>query len=188
MAVNKQGKIKAIAADDPGAAGGDTTLPDPTSYARISLFVCTALALGLAIALNALHWTSVAFDPSQLVKANLALFAGFYAAAQVIERVLELVSPMLPPWTPPTSSTSPTAKAAQIKADRALVTAGLAALLGVGLSCGLGLFFLTAIGMHVSHTVDSFFTGITIAAGTKPLHDFISLIQNQSNPKTGTGA
>jgi hypothetical protein len=78
-------------------------------------------------------------------------------------------------------------KAAQIKADRADVALGLAAVLGVAASCGFGLFFLKAVGMHPSHTIDSFFTGITIAAGTKPLHDFISLIQNQTTPKTGTG-
>jgi hypothetical protein len=53
-------------------------------------------------------------------------------------------------------------------------TIGVAALFGVGASCGFGLFFLAAIGMRVSHTVDSFFTGVTIAAGTKPLHDFMS--------------
>ena len=35
--------------------------------------------------------------------------------------------------------------------------------------------------------VDCFFTGLTIAGGTKPLHDFISLLQNKNAPKTGTG-
>jgi hypothetical protein len=29
-------------------------------------------------------------------------------------------------------------------------------------------------------------TGLLIGAGTKPLHDFISLLENQNNPKTGT--
>jgi hypothetical protein len=30
--------------------------------------------------------------------------------------------------------------------------------------------------------------GWVIAAGTKPLHDFISLLQNQNNPETKTVA
>jgi hypothetical protein len=64
---------------------------------------------------------------------------------------------------------------------------GVAAVLGVGLSCGFGLFFLQAVGIHASHTVDTFFTGITIAAGTKSLHDFISLIASQNSPVTATG-
>jgi hypothetical protein len=43
-----------------------------------------------------------------------------------------------------------------------------------------------SIGMQVSHTRDNFFTGLVIAAGTKPLHDFISLIQNKNTPTTGS--
>jgi hypothetical protein len=44
-----------------------------------------------------------------------------------------------------------------------------------------------AIGMTVrSNTVDTIMTGLTIAGGTKALHDCISLIQNPTNPTSGT--
>ncbi|MEA2372979.1 MAG: hypothetical protein QOH12_3373 [Solirubrobacteraceae bacterium] len=142
------------------------------------------LAAALAFVLNALHWTSPAYTPTG---ANFSVVAGFYVAAQVIERLLELVSPLLPPsweYDPPLSGV---AKAAQIKADRATVILGAATVLGVIGSCLFGLFFLETIGMHVDHTIDAFVTGATIGAGTKPLHDLISLIQNQTTPTTGTG-
>jgi hypothetical protein len=75
---------------------------------------------------------------------------------------------------------------AHVKADRAKLTLGVASVLGVAVSAGFGLFFLSAIGIDVSHTVDTLITGVLIAAGTKPLHDFIDLLQDQNNPKTGT--
>jgi hypothetical protein len=184
---NTEGKVTAKQAD---AANADTSLPDPTSKARWFLFVCTLLALGLAALLNWQEWTTHPFQPATDNAANFALFAGFYVAAQVIERMMELVSPWLPLWKLPSSfvGKDDQVKAAQVKADRAKATLGLAALAGVGASCAFGLYFLSAIGMTgMPHTADSFFTGITIAAGTKPLHDFISLIQNQNNPTTGTG-
>ena len=59
-------------------------------------------------------------------------------------------------------------------------------MLGVAASGFFGLFFLQAIGMQVSPTVDTILTGITIAAGTKPLHDFISSLKNKDNPTTAT--
>jgi len=46
--------------------------------------------------------------------------------------------------------------------------------------------FRTGVGIHASHTIDSIATGLVVAAGTKPLHDFISLLQNQNNPETKT--
>jgi hypothetical protein len=178
----------------PTDENADTTLPDPSALARILLLLLTAVAFGLAVLMNAAGWTGKPFSPAASSTANFALFAGFYVAAQVIERLMQLISPLVPFWNPVPSGTDaatqadPAVKAAHVKADRGPVVLGLAAVFGVAASCGFGLFFLAAIGMHVSHTVDSFLTGITIAAGTKPLHDFISLIQNQTAPKTGTGA
>jgi hypothetical protein len=170
----------------PAADSGDRALPDPTRYARLALGFLTLLAILLAILLNVLGWTGDEFDPAAKTSANFALFAGFYVAAQVIERLLQLVSPLLPGWPAPAEITDPAARAAQTKADRANVALGVAAVLGVIASATLGLFFLKAIGMHVSHSIDTILTGLTIAAGTKPLHDFISLLQNQTTPKTGT--
>jgi hypothetical protein len=192
---NQLGRIRSTApsrSNDSGAGDRvlpeqpDTSLPDPTKFARWTLFVLLLVSLALAVALNFFGVTAEEFEPSKVATANFALFAGFYVAAQVIERLMELVSPLLPWWPMPNTITDPTVKAAQIKSDRAKVTLGLASVAGVTLSCLLGLFFLSAIGMHVSHTVDSLVTGLVIAAGTKPLHDFLTLLQNKNVPATGT--
>jgi hypothetical protein len=176
--------IKAVA---PTADNADTTLPDPTAKARWALLILIVSAFAIALVMNAAGWTGKPFSPAQNTTANFALFAGFYVAAQVIERLMQLVSPLVPFWQPYADNDPDPVKAAHLKADRAPTVLGIASVLGVAASGGFGLFFLTAIGMHVSHTIDCFFTGITIAAGTKPLHDFISLIQNQNSPKTGSG-
>lgn len=176
-------------------AGADTSLPDPTRVAKWALAGMLLVALAVALIWNQVGHAGAPFTPSENETANFALFAGFYAAAQVIERLLELVSPMLPFWgvpDPPTpagdaaKAQMATARAAQIKADRAAAAHGIAAVLGVAASCAFGLFFLRAVGFEVSNTIDTFATGIIIAAGTKPLHDFISGLQNKNTPSTGT--
>jgi hypothetical protein len=186
----------AQAATDAAATTTDTSLPDPTRYARWFLGAMFVVAAGVAVILSAAGWTTKPFTPSSGEgTANFALFAGFYVAAQLIERLLEFVSPSLPiaRWGPPTppaplSDAQKTALAAQIKADRGAWTHGLAVLLGVGASAAFGLFFLAAVGIHTSTTINILATGVIIAAGTKPLHDFISYLQNQSTPTTGTAA
>lgn len=198
---NKHGKIKASPKTTAPAGGGDppapadTSLPDPTSVAKWVLAGMLLLALAVALIWNRFGHAGAPFVPAEDEAANFALFAGFYAAAQVIERLLELVSPVLPFWSIPDPTTPggaatevqmATAKAAQIKADRAAAAHGIAAVLGVAASCAFGLFFLQAVGFHVSNTIDTFATGIIIAAGTKPLHDFISGLQNKNTPTTGT--
>lgn len=179
---------------------GDKSLPDPTLRAGLVAFALFALAIVLAIALNAAELTADEFNPASARDANFALFAGFYVAAQVIERIMEFVAPVLPPGDPKKwlrkalrgrselgkVLADDAAVTAQIKADRAKLALGVATVLGVLASCLLGLFFMKAIGMRVSHTVDSVLTGITIAAGTKPLHDFITSLQNKSSPTTST--
>lgn len=167
-----------------GGSKGDNSLPDPTRRARIWLFVLAAVGVVAAVVINEQGWTATAFDPSKAKAADLALFAGFYVGALVIERTAELVTPLVPWWTPPGADDA--AKAAHVKADRAVVMLGLTFVAGTILSALLGLFFLKAIGMQVSHTVDVIVTGLAIAAGTKPLHDFITLLQNRDTPKTNT--
>jgi hypothetical protein len=173
-----------------GAEEGDKTLPDPTGTAGAWAAVLLIVAILIGIALNSLELTADAFDPAKVSEANFALFAGFYVGAQVIERLMEFISPLLPWWsiTLPLGETpeAKAARAAQIKADRAKLTIGIASVLGVLASGLFGLFFLQAIGMKVSPTVDTILTGITIAAGTKPLHDFITSLQNKDNPNTNT--
>jgi hypothetical protein len=184
---NKEGLLKSAPAPN---NEGDSSLPDPTSAARIFLFVCIVAALVLAFVANKADWATKAFEPAKVEEANFALFAGFYVAAQLIERLMELVSPLLPFWGLPTTmaNADPKVRAAQIKADRAKAVQGLATLAGVGISAGFGLYFLKAVGIDISRMLDIFFTGLLIAAGTKPLHDFITGLQNKTTPNTNTTA
>jgi hypothetical protein len=187
MRASSTGKVTAEPAE-PGK--GDNTLPDPTNTAKWCAFGLVVAALLLALVLNWLGATPAkgqVLDASTETTANFALFAGFYVAAQVLAAVLLFVSPFVPFWKPPTDVTDKTAKAAQTKADRAVLLLGLGAVGGVALSCTLGLFFLEAVGMHASHTVDAIFTGATLTGGAKPLSDFVKLIQNKGAPTTGTG-
>ena len=198
------GKITAEPADAPpaapappaGAATSDTadkSLPDPTSLAKKALLGLIVSAAIVALVFNWFEWTGEPFKPAAQGDANFALFAGFYVGAQVIAALMALVSPLLPPWPPPKDPSDPTKRvtgevaAAYLKSDRSALVLGLSAVAGVAASCAFGLFFLTAIGMQVSNTVDTFFTGLVIAGGAKPLHDFIGLVQKPTNPTTGTG-
>ena len=184
-------------ATDPQTApeGGDKTLPDPSQGAKWVLGMCLVVALGLAIVANAAGWTAPAFEPAAKKTADFALFAGFYVAAQVIERLMELVAPFLPwpGWKAPAAdatSAKPAQEsvaAAHLKADRAAVALGATALLGVAASFLFGLYFLRSVGIVASNSIDTFVTGVTVAGGSKPLHDLISAIQNTNSPKTGTG-
>jgi hypothetical protein len=157
------------------------------------------VTLIVGVVLSAFGWKTRAFSPPKGISTQFGLLAGFYVAAQVIERLLELISPLLPWWKPPAApadSDGPGAPvtgsvgAAYTKADRAAASLGVASLLGVIASAGFGVYFLEKFGIYFgkhAHWVDIFVSGVVIGAGTKPLHDFISLIQNQGTPKTGTG-
>jgi hypothetical protein len=184
------GKVEATDPSGEGAGEADKTLPDPTNTAKWALFGLAVLSVVAAILLNALGATpaqKATFTPSQDEVADFALFAGFYVIAQVLAAVLAVIAPFIPPWRPPAGLTDSTVKAAQTKADRAALLLGLGAFGGVLASCLFGFFFLEAVGIHASPTVDAIFTGAVLAGGAKPLHDFIALIQNKTAPNTGTG-
>jgi len=192
------GKVGAAPAENAGGApgaGGDKSLPDPTVEAKRALGGLLVLSALLALAFAHFGWATKAFKPAQTGTADFALFAGFYVAAQVIERLLEVVSPVLPLWSVP--GTDEATKAAHAKADRAALLLGVATVAGVLASCAFGLYFLAAVGIGVETTahgsvstvprwIDVLATGLIIGAGTKPLHDLITNIQNKDTPKTGT--
>jgi hypothetical protein len=171
------------ASTDSAAGGADQSLPDPSPQARKTLAVLLLVSLVAAVLMNSLHLTAKQFTPPA-GDANFVLLAAFYAAAQIIERLMELVVPLLPAKAP--KGTKGSVAAAYIKADRAKVALGVATVAAVVISAALGLYFLQVLGVHASHTVDTFATGLLIGAGTKPLHDFIGLISKPTNPTTGT--
>ncbi len=145
-----------------GAALPPPPEPPETGVASTAarLIAYTLLGGGLLAAIL-IHGKHAAFKPAQ----GFVLFTGFYVAAQAVERLLEFVLP-------------PGGGTAEAKADRALIVAGLALLLGVALSLALGLRFLSAVQVGTSpRWLDVFITGLVIAGGTKPLHDLIGTIE-----------
>lgn len=184
-AANLTAAAAPAAAPAPAPDAGDKSLPDPSVWARWWLLLGILLSVAAALLMNGvLNWTTRAWAPPK-GDLNFSIFAAFYAAAQIIERGMELVTPILPADT---GTLTGDAKVAQAKADRAKMTLAVASVAGVVVSNAFGLFFLATLNIHASHTVDSIATGLVIAAGTKPLHDFISLLQDQNNPKTKTTA
>ncbi len=185
--VNSTGKITAEKPSS-GAAGAqtaDNSLPDPTPAAKVALGVLVVVAVLIAW-LVAKHKP---FEPSSEHVADFALFAAYYVVAQVIATAMTFLAPVLPFWGPPKGvpSTDKPARAAYLKADRALLVVGVSLVAAVLVSCLFGLYFLRAVGMkEISLEVDAMATGILIAGGAKPLHDFVALIQNQTSPKTKT--
>jgi hypothetical protein len=181
----KAGKIQATEPTDDGTTT-DQSLPDPTVAANATTWILIALALAAAIVAKALDWDHASFSPATKGDVDFTFFAGFAVAAQVIERLLELVAPLLPLWAVP--GDGPTAKAAQAKADRSALTGGLGVLIGVVVSLWFGLYFLQAVGISTPRWVDIFATALVISAGSKSLHGVISSLQKQTTPPTGSAA
>jgi len=127
------------------------------------------LVVGVLLAV-VLKETGVAFKPGE----GFALFAGFYIAAQAIERLLELV---------PTGTGSK-----QAKANRAVIFPALGFILAVLLAEKMGLFYVQAVGVvDLSKNWDIIITALAIGGGTKPLHDAIKRIEKaKETPPTTT--
>ena len=170
----------------------------PSLFAVV--FALTLLGLAVLIAW-ALPDSSIAFTPSN----GFVALAGFYIAAQVIERGLEFIQPVLgwlwprgpvvqtaggtvpalseTGWFLPIGEgrTSPALNGRQIDlytTNRTLVTHGLAVLAAAPLCAVFGLYFLESTGYKgLDHHWDTVLSAILISGGTKPLHDFISYIE-----------
>lgn len=149
------------AAPAPHAAAAVPAPPTDVSASRgARLVALLLLVVGFALAV----WVpgkDAMFTP----ESGFVLLAGFYIAAQAVERLLELALP-------------PGGGTAQAKADRALIMGGLACMVGIAASLVLGLRFLSAVQVDTSpQWLDVFVTGLVISGGTKPLHDLIGLIE-----------
>jgi hypothetical protein len=167
---------------DPEQHAQDALLPDPsrTSMGWAAAFLAAAVVLALLADLTNLDHDP-AFDPKALPEPGLAVFAGFLAAAVIVERVLELLAPFVPWWTPPTP------RVEQKKADRGYAMIGIATLLGVLASAACGLYFGHAIGMSLSRWADILLTGLAIGGGAKGLHEVLKSLQKAKGSGTTPG-
>jgi hypothetical protein len=184
----KAQKIEAVRASTTNP--GDNTLPDPTRTAKWVAAGVLMLAIVVGIVLNKADAakTTSNFLPTETKTADFALFATFYVVAQVIATLLIFISPFVPSWASGGDPADATARAAQVKADRSILKHALGALAGILASCLFGLYFLQALGIQASNTVDALATGFLLAGGAKPLQDITGLLTNKTAPETGTGA
>jgi hypothetical protein len=167
---------------DPEQHAQDALLPDPsrTSMAWAAAFLAAGVVIALLADATNLD-NDPPFDPKALPEPGLAVFAGFVAAAVIVERLLELLSPFVPWWTPPTP------RIEQKKVDRGYAMIGVAALLGVLASAACGLYFGHAIGMSVSRWADILLTGVAIGGGAKGLHEVLKSLQKAKGSGTSVG-
>ena len=77
------------------------------------------------------------------------------------------------------------AKIDRNKSNRAIVFWAIASVCGLALSGGFGFFLLQSVAStHVNAFLDMTVTGLAIGAGTKPLHDLITNIQDKASPSS----
>jgi hypothetical protein len=151
----------------------------------------------------------LAHHPTVTVVAGVSTFAPLYIFSQSIERVLEPFSTMLgraggasKPGAVKARDQAVVegdpAEAAkwqrivdQIRRNTAVITWGVASLLGMLASGAFGILLLQMVGFEdVPAFWDIAVTGIAIGSGTKPLHDLISNLQKakenrEDPPETG---
>lgn len=148
----------------PVAGTGD----EVSSTFAARMFALGVLVVGVVLVLI-LEEPDSAFQPRE----GFALFAGFYLAAQAIERLLELVPAGL--------------GSKQAKANRAVIFPAFGFVLAVLLAEKLGLFYVQAIGVtDLSREWDIIITALAIGGGTKPLHDGIKRLEKAKETPPAT--
>jgi hypothetical protein len=183
----------------------DANLPDPSAKSKWWALRFLLVAVGLALFLDVTGWDNdPAFDPTKVKDADLAIFAGFFAAAAIIERLIELLGPFIPWWDypgkdladtaarPPKGTipaTDPLTQAAiaQKKADRGYTILTLAVLMGVVASAATGLYLAEVIGMSLVRTGDILVSAVAISGGTKGLHELIKSLQKAKGSGSTAG-
>jgi hypothetical protein len=74
------------------------------------------------------------------------------------------------------------AKADRLREQRTIIFWAIASICGLGISGGFGFFLLQSVSVTpVNSFLDLAITGLTIGAGTKPLHDLITSVQAKAS-------
>jgi hypothetical protein len=78
---------------------------------------------------------------------------------------------------------------AKVTGNKAIAFWAFACALGVLASSGLKLYFLKQVGVALPpRTLELLATGLIVGAGTKPLHDLVSLIEKKKESAAGTSS
>jgi hypothetical protein len=176
------GAAATTAAATTAPAAGVVALPGTASR----LLGIAGLGIGALVALTAISdKTGVELvGPETQADGTIALvvrFGTLFLAATIVEQLIERV-------------VDPLYNDDSAKNAKAVITGGLAVALGVGAARILDLYFLHNIGFfgatakdlalasssRLERWFDAFVTGVVIAAGTKPLHDFAARLRKAS--------
>ncbi len=139
--------------------------------------------------------------PAFEIASGISVFAVLFVLALAIERIIQPFTPILGPNSAETKKRLEAAKAApddkaskqadiasataDLNSDRdmtAIVTWGAASALGFILSSALNVTMLGSVlasGQQPWHWVDLLITGLVIGAGTKPLNDLVTRLQDK---------
>ncbi len=139
------------------------------------------------------------------VSSDMSVFAALFVFSAATERILEPFSRWMPGrkeqeryekavadmenGVPGATNAAAHYKAAvdQARSSRGLVMWGIATAMATVLSASGGFYLLRMINENpagwsvVPVWVDALITGLVVGSGTKPLHDIINRVQNQSN-------
>jgi hypothetical protein len=183
---------------DPEQQIQDANMPDPSPASVFWAAAFLAVAITLAALADATNFDKdPPFNTRSVPEPGLALFAGFVAAAVIVERTLELIAPFIPWWNHPGRDLLPApaepmdsvkqAAISQKKVDRGYAMITVSASLGVLASAACGLYFADAVGISISRWADILLTGVTIGAGAKGLHEIIKSLQKAKGSGTTAG-
>ncbi len=199
--------VAAVTTGDPAPGGAAQTAgAAPTAAATPTLPASPVailsgfalVAVGAFVAYQLDRWHRV---PTFRVGTQISTFGALFVFAAAVERLLEPLSQWLPgrhskaeyeqaiadvanrhPQT--TLKQVATAKAGleRARADRTVVTWGLATGFAAVIAAAVGVFLLRMLAESptwdgVPRWVDALVTGLVVGSGTKPLHDLISKVQ-----------
>jgi hypothetical protein len=153
----------------------------PNSQAIAYSIGILAVALVGSVALGAIVVNPVV-PISIPANQGFGLFAAFYVAAQIVERITEPFTWVLDQFQMTDDAN---------KSNRTALIHSVAVLIAVIITGALGLHFLQAVGIgdsnhHLPGWIDIYATALVISGGTKPLHDFISLLQQKKDQASGS--
>jgi FtsH-binding integral membrane protein len=139
------------------------------------LFVALTAVLTLR-ATNNFTYSSARSTPTP----GLTILAVLFVGALAIERLLEPIAPYLQQLlerraTRKASSTATAPKSAQ--ANMAILLWAIASSVGIVAAAVMKVYLLKAVGIaSPGRVLDVIATGLVLGAGTKPLHDLVTLV------------
>lgn len=194
MTATAESRVELVREDD-----GEATLWErhPSSiYLAAAVFLVAFYGVAIGI-----HQIWFQHKGPYVLASGVSVYALLFVLALAIERVIQPFSARLGPDTEAAKAERAAAATDQARADaQAKVddSRNKTAIVTWGLASGLGFVFSSVLNVTVLGTilaagptkpwypVDLLITGLVIGAGTKPLNDLVTRLQNKDSGKTGS--